>query len=124
MPTKNYDTELLTAWEETYKKGQLSFWMLLSIHSQSRYVEEIQECIKELTNGYIDCEHQSIYRSLRKFHKLEIVDFELKPGHKGPDRKYYFLTKLGKKLLREFTARNINIFYDKKIKNLLKEITS
>ena len=109
MPTKNYDTELLTAWEETYKKGQLSFWMLLSIHSQSRYVEEIQECIKELTNGYIDCEHQSIYRSLRKFHKLEIVDF---------------LTKLGKKLLREFTARNINIFYDKKIKNLLKEITS
>ena len=114
-----YKAELLSSWEETYKKGQLTFWLLLSLRDRSLYVDEIQDFITSLTRGTISCENQSIYRALRKYYDLEIVDYELKEGNKGPNRKYYFLTKIGKELLLEFTQRNISLFYDKKIADLL-----
>ncbi|AXT20724.1 PadR family transcriptional regulator [Flavobacteriaceae bacterium AU392] len=114
-----YKTKLLSSWEETYKKGQLTFWLLLSLKNDSLYINEIQDFIKSITKGTISCEDQSIYRSLRKYYDLEIVDYELKEGYKGPNRKYYFLTKIGKELLHTFIQRNISLFYDKEVTDLL-----
>jgi len=119
-----YKTKLLTNWEETYKKGQLTFWILLALKDKSIYVSEIKDFIESITNGTISCEDQSVYRALRKYYDLEIVDYELKKGNKGPDRKYYFLTTIGKELLSEFTQRNISIFYDKKVFDLINNKTS
>ena len=121
---KKYKTDLLTSWEETYKKGQLTFWLLLALRDKSLYVSEIKEFIESATNGTISCEDQSIYRSLRKYYDLEIVDYELRQGHKGPDRKYYFLTIIGKELLHEFTQRNISILYNKKLSDLINNKTT
>ena len=104
-----YKADLLTSWEETYKKGQLTFWLFLALRDEPLYVSEIIEFIESATNGTISCEEQSVYRSLRKYYDLEIVDYELRQGHKGPDRKYYYLTVIGKELLHEFTQRNISI---------------
>jgi DNA-binding PadR family transcriptional regulator len=47
------------------------------------------------------------------------VEYEHKEGNKGPDRKYYFLTPLGKELLKEFITRNIKLFYKEEIKKLI-----
>ena len=116
---KTYKAELLAGWEATYKKGQLTFWLLLAIRDQARFVNEIKEFIESTTNNTISCEEQSIYRSLRKFFDLEIVDFELREGHKGPDRKYYYLTQIGKDLLNDFTERNISILYNKNLSSLI-----
>ncbi|MEO9483988.1 MAG: PadR family transcriptional regulator [Ekhidna sp.] len=116
---ETYQSALLAGWEETYKKGQLTFWLLLSLRDEPLYVTEIQTFIKNITADTISCEDQSLYRALRKYYDLEIVDFELRQGHKGPDRKYYFLTKIGKKLLSDFTQRNISIFYTKKLATLI-----
>lgn len=116
---KIYQQTLLSSWEETYKKGQLTFWLLLSLRDNKLYLNEIQDFIKRITKGTISCENQSLYRALRKHYDLEIVDYILKDGSKGPDRKYYFLTETGEELLQQFIERNISLFYDKKIKDIL-----
>ncbi len=117
--TEKYKTDLLASWEETYKKGQLTFWMLLALRDNKLYVSDIKNFIQTATNGTLSCEEQSIYRSLRKYYDLEIVDYELREGHKGPNRKYYFLTEVGKDLLSKFIERNISLFYSKKIADLI-----
>jgi len=117
---EKYRQDLLKAWEETYKKGQLTFWLLLSLRDQPRFVGEIREFIEALTEGAVTCEEQSLYRALRKFYSLEMVEYELREGNKGPDRKYYSLTPLGLELLKEFIKRNIRILYNRELANLLK----
>ena len=113
-------TDLLNSWEETYKKGQLTLCIFLSLKDGDKYVDEIKSFIENMSNNTISCEEQSIYRSLRKYLHLGIVEFNLKEGNKGPERKYYKLTELGDNLLNQFIERNINLFYDEKIKKLLK----
>jgi DNA-binding PadR family transcriptional regulator len=111
--------ELLFAWEETYKKGQLTLWVFLSLKEGKKYVEEIKAFVEEQSNQTMTCESQSLYRNLRKFQHLGVVDFEAGAGSKGPERKYYFLTELGHELLNSFIDRNIALFFNKRIKNLI-----
>jgi len=111
--------ELLSAWEETYKKGQLTLWIFLSLKEGKKYVDEIKTFVEEHSNQTMTCENQSLYRNLRKFQHVGVVDFETGEGNKGPERKYYFLTEIGQKLLNSFIDRNISLFFDKRIKNLI-----
>ena len=119
MKDEQYKNELLSAWEETYKKGQLTFWIFLALRESPKYVSEIRGFIENSTRGVITCEEQSLYRSLRKFYDLEMVDFDTGKGNKGPDRKYYSLTALGEELLAEFIERNINLLYYDELKKLI-----
>ena len=111
--------ELLNAWEETYKKGQLTLWIFLALKEGPKYVNELQETIERFSKGTIRAEEQSLYRTLRKFYHLKMVDFSSGKGHKGPDRKYYHLTQLGQSLLQSFIERNILIFFEDPLKELL-----
>lgn len=111
--------ELLNAWEETYKKGQLTFWVLLSLKENSKCVEDIKDFVEKMSNGYMTCEEQSLYRNLRKFQHLGIVTYDAKRVSKGPDRKYYSLTDIGKELFQRFVERNILIFSKETIYNLI-----
>ena len=88
--------ELLNAWEETYKKGQLTFWVFLALKDSNKCVEDIKEFVEKMSDGSMSCEEQSLYRNLRKFQHLEIVAYDSKRVSKGPDRKYYYLTDIGK----------------------------
>lgn len=111
--------ELLNAWEETYKKGQLTLWVFLALKEERKCVEEIKEFVERMSEGTMSCEEQSLYRNLRKFQHLEIVAYESKKVSKGPDRKYYYLTETGKELFKRFVERNILIFTKESIINLL-----
>ncbi len=112
-------TELLSAWEETYKKGQLTLWIFLALKEEEKYVDDIKTFVEEQSKQTMSCEEQSLYRTLRKFQHLGVVDFKTGKGNKGPERKYYFLTDLGQTLLTQFINRNISLFFNEKIKNLL-----
>lgn len=112
--------ELLAAWEETYKKGQLTLWIFLSLKDGKKYVDEIKSFVEEQSRHTMSCESQSLYRNLRKYQHVGVVDFTTGVGNKGPERKYYFLTDLGQQLLDQFIARNINLFFNERIKNLFK----
>jgi DNA-binding PadR family transcriptional regulator len=116
---EKYQRDLLEAWEETYKKGQLSFWLFLSLKEGEKYMDEIRAFITDNTKGTLTCEEQSLYRTLRKYRELGMIDFRTGPGAGGPERKYYFLTLLGKDLLRQFIKRNIKLFYEPQIQSLI-----
>lgn len=111
--------ELLNAWEETYKKGQLTLWVFLALREGRKCVEDIKEFVERMSEGTMSCEEQSLYRNLRKFQHLEIVAYESKKVSKGPDRKYYYLTETGEELFKRFVERNILIFTKESIINLL-----
>lgn len=112
--------ELLSSWEETYKKGQLTLWVFLSLQEDTKYVDEIKSFVESKSMGTMTCEEQSLYRVLRKYEHIGILNYELRKGHKGPERKYYRLTELGQRLFSEFVKRNIRLFYAEEIKSLLK----
>lgn len=118
---EKYQEELLAAWEETYKKGQLTLWIFLALKESEKYVDEIKEFVEERTMGTLSCEEQSLYRTLRKYRELGMVGFNTAPGEGGPERKYYYLTELGLMLLHRFTERNIKLFYNSEIKKLMFE---
>lgn len=118
---RSYISELLQTWEETYKKGQLTLWLLMALKERPRYATEVREFIYLTAGGTIGCEEQSVYRALRKFYDLEIVDFELRDGNSGPSRKYYFLTEIGSELLKTFIERNIKVMYSRKLSKMFME---
>ena len=111
--------ELLSSWEETYKKGQLTLWIFLSLRESKKYVDEIKRFVEEKSRKTMVCEEQSLYRVLRKYEHIGVLKHELRKGNKGPERKYYYLTDLGHDLFHQFVERNIHLFYLVEIKNLL-----
>lgn len=119
MGKNNQLSDLLSAWEETYKKGQLTLWIFLSLKEGEKYVDEIKNFVEEQSEHTMTCESQSLYRNLRKYQHIGVVDYKTGLGNKGPERKYYFLTELGAELLDTFIERNINLFFNERIKNLI-----
>ena len=109
MPN-NQITELLTTWEKNYKKGLLTFWLLLLLHSQKAYAFEMSSLIEELSQGSVQVDDNSIYRALKRFTKMGLVASDWQDSSQGPPRKYYCLTNLGKHLLKIFIQQNILIF--------------
>ena len=102
--------ELLTTWEETYKKGLLSFWILLLLYERPSYPYEMSTEVTKISQGTISVDDNSIYRALNRFESVGIVKSELQQSNTGPQRRYYTLTNKGKNLLTEFTKRNIQVF--------------
>lgn len=103
-------TELLTKWEETYKKGLLSFWILLLLYERPSYPYEMSPEITKISQDTISVDDNSIYRALNRFEAVGIVKSELQQSSTGPQRRYYSLTDTGKALLTQFIQRNIQVF--------------
>ena len=103
-------SDLLTKWEETYKKGLLSFWILLLLYERASYPYEMSAEVSKISQGTISVDDNSIYRALNRFESVGIVRSELQQSSTGPQRKYYSLTNTGKTLLTEFIQRNIQVF--------------
>jgi PadR family transcriptional regulator PadR len=102
--------DLLETWEGTYKKGLLSFWLLLLLNERPCYAGEMGLLVRELSQNTLSADDNSIYRALNRFEELGIIRGELQPSSLGPSRRYYQLTLAGSDLLVEFTRRNILVF--------------
>jgi DNA-binding PadR family transcriptional regulator len=103
-------SDLLSKWEETYKKGLLSFWILLLLYERPSYPYEMSAEVAKLSQGTISVDDNSIYRALNRFESVGIVVSELQQSTTGPQRRYYSLTNKGKALLTAFIQRNIQVF--------------
>jgi DNA-binding PadR family transcriptional regulator len=103
-------SELLTKWEESYKKGLLSFWILLLLHERTSYPYEMSAEVAKISQGTISVDDNSIYRALNRFESVGIVKSGLQQSSTGPQRRYYSLTSAGKALLAQFIQRNIQVF--------------
>jgi DNA-binding PadR family transcriptional regulator len=115
---------LLTQWEGTYKKGLLSFWLLLLLSQRQAYPYEMKAAIEELSQNSISADENSIYRALKRLAQSGIVDSEVQPSESGPNRRYFFLTDLGQKLLTSFVSRNILVFQHPVVADLIQKAVS
>jgi PadR family transcriptional regulator PadR len=117
----NLDT-LLSTWEEVYKRGLLSFWILLLVQYKKSYAYEMAEKIVQVSQGSISADEKSIYRAFRRFEKAGILQSKRENSNVGPPRKYYFITQLGKRLLESFIERNLMIFYEPEIQSKIYDV--
>jgi len=101
---------LLENWESVYKKGLLTFWLLLLLHEKPCYPYEMSAEVMRLSEGTISADDNSIYRAISRFEEMGLVVSERGQSQLGPPRKYYRLTDDGRELLRRFIQRNILIF--------------
>jgi PadR family transcriptional regulator PadR len=101
---------LLTKWEGVYKKGLLSFWILLLLNERPAYAYEMANEIHDMSQGTMTVDEKSLYRALNRFESAGILHSEKKKSDVGPARRYYFLSDLGKELLVRFTKRNVLVF--------------
>jgi PadR family transcriptional regulator PadR len=116
----SYERKLLEGWEEVFKKGQLTLWIMLALKDGSKHMSEIKHFIYRATNGTLTADNQSMYRALRRYYDTELVDFKQEPGKGGPDLKVYSLTDIGVRVLDQFTKRNIlEVFFKPEIKSLI-----
>ncbi|MGD0706942.1 MAG: PadR family transcriptional regulator [Anaerolineaceae bacterium] len=104
------DDELLQKWEETYKKGLLSLWILLLLAERPSYPFEMRPLLEEISQGMMSADDNSIYRALARFQDMGLTDSDTQPSKQGPYRRYYHLTDKGRLLLKRFIERNILIF--------------
>ena len=101
---------LLENWESVYKKGLLTFWILLLLDEKPCYPYEMSAEVMRLSQGTISADDNSIYRAVGRFEEMGLVVSERGESQLGPPRKYYRLTENGRELLRRFIQRNILIF--------------
>jgi len=102
--------DLLLTWETNYKKGLLSFWMLLVLHERPAYALELGGLVEAASAGSLTADENSIYRAANRFEHLGLIEGDSRPSPNGPPRRYYRLTPAGLSLLQAFTERNISIF--------------
>ena len=114
--------DLLLRWESNYKKGLLSFWVLLVLREQPSYALELGGQIEQASAGSLTADDNSLYRALNRFERLDLIRGESRPSDVGPDRRYYRLTAKGVGLLRKFTERNILIFQRPEVQQRLEAL--
>ena len=98
---------LLTRWEQTYKRGLLSFWILLLLEQREMYPYEMSNEIVTISHGSISADNNSIYRALKRFSNAGLVQSRKEPSATGPARRYFTLTDKGGELLALFIRRNL-----------------
>jgi PadR family transcriptional regulator PadR len=113
---------LLEQWESVYKKGLLTFWVLLLLHERPSYVFEMGQQLDSISQGSISADEKSLYRALRRFEAMGVVESSWQLSDLGPRRRYYALTGLGTALLRQFAQRNILIFREPAVKGRLEAL--
>ena len=121
MKDNTLDT-LLAQWEGSYKKGLLSFWLMLLLSGRKAYPYEIKDAILELSRNSISADENSIYRALNRLAGSGLVASELQSSETGPSRRYFSLTDRGLDLLRRFISRNILIFQDPVVAGSIKKV--
>ena len=112
---------LLSQWEETYKKGLLTFWLLLLLSQRKAYPYEMKSAIIDLSQNTISAEENSIYRALNRLAQYGIVESEMRLSETGPNRRYFSLTDDGKELLVRFITRNIQVFQHPVVAELIQK---
>lgn len=121
MPHQRLE-DLLSTWEGNYKKGLLTFWLLLILHEREAYAFEMGQLVSDLSLGTIIADENSIYRALNRFENLGIVISSWRDSDIGPRRRYYRLTVIGMELLRMFIKRNILLFQNETVSKRVHQV--
>lgn len=116
----DYEHKVLAGWEEIYKRGLLTMWLLLAVRDQPKYSTEIADFVATHTNRTMTVDERSLYRAMRRLAQIELVEVDLRPADRtGADRKYYHLTPSGHRVLQAFLDKHIRSLYSTDTRALL-----
>lgn len=117
-----YEQNLVDSWEATYKQGQLTMWVLLSLYESPKTLPAIRAYLQEASQGTMKADDKSLYRSLRRYYAAEMVNFVDQPSKNGgPPTKLYSLSEIGLRVLHQFIHRNLSVQQEnKQIKEILR----
>lgn len=120
---EQFERKILSTWEEVYKKGQLTLWLLLAFKESPKDMSSTKTFITESTDNSLTADDMSMYRALRRLVQMKLIDFtEEDSSRGGPNRKVYKLSDTGKRVLSQFVKKNIaEIYYKPNIKKLILE---
>ena len=114
---------LVADWDDVYKKGQLTFWILLAIYDGKKYAAQINDFMYAATDGAFEVKEQSLYRALRRFSGMKLVHItEEESPNSGPKRKYYQLSETGEKVLGTFVKLHMRPLLTPNIVKLINEL--
>lgn len=116
------DGTVLAQWEEVYKRGLLTFWILLLLNEREMYAYEMRASIAEVSQGTIDVDDNSIYRALKRFSQAGFVRSDLRASTAGPARRYFTLTSRGRALLAGFIERNLLVFQSPRVVKMVRRV--
>jgi PadR family transcriptional regulator PadR len=117
-----YELQLLIAWEEIAKRGQLTTWIFLALKDGPKHMAEIKSFISSVTHDVIVADNQSMYRALRRYKDTAMISFVTQPGDGGGELKLYSLTSIGINVLSAFMKRTVvDIYYQDYVKKLIEE---
>lgn len=116
-----YEEKLLENWEDVFRQGLLTFWVLVAVSQKEMTVPEIRHSVLNLTDNTYKTSDQALYRLLRKHYDLEIVGIREIKGNAGPNKKLYKLSAIGQRLLLQFSNRNIILFMQPSVQLLIKK---
>ena len=122
---RTYMDDLVYEWDEVYKKGQLSLWVLLSIYEAKKYAAEIAEYMYDATNGTFEVKEQSLYRALRRFKGMGMVSVSEEDSPSGgPKRKFYELTPTGRAVLARFIELHLTPLMKPSVIRIIEQASS
>lgn len=105
--------EFIQKWSSQVKKGVLSYIVLVVLEKRECYGYELIEEIKQHTD--MEIAEGTLYPLLNRLKKSGMVEAKWVERESGIPRKYYHLTKNGKKTLQE-----MHIYWDKLNYSLVK----
>lgn len=90
-------------------KGSTSMILLSLLAEKEMYGYEITEKIQDLSEGYLTYKEGTLYPALKRLELSGLVESYWENSSDGPRRKYYRITKTGKKALGD-QKREWNLF--------------
>ncbi|MFW9878120.1 MAG: PadR family transcriptional regulator [Candidatus Thorarchaeota archaeon] len=105
--------------KQQMRRGILEFCILLVISRHASYVNNI---LKELKKADLIVVEGTIYPLLTRLKNSGLLDYDWRESKSGPPRKYYSLTKKGKKTLQELLKTWKSL--DNSINALIKKFNS
>ncbi|MFO7916402.1 MAG: PadR family transcriptional regulator [Candidatus Krumholzibacteriales bacterium] len=97
----------LRIWSREYKKGFLTYFILLLLKDTPMYGLEIANKLKHISDRSVRLHGSNIYQILKKLKLHGMVSSKMKDSIKGPSRKYYYIEEKGTELLVVFTQEYV-----------------
>jgi PadR family transcriptional regulator, regulatory protein PadR len=80
-------------------KGSTAIVLLSLLEEKDMYGYEITEKVNEMSEGYLSFKEGTLYPALKRLELSGLVEGYWEKSSDGPRRKYYQITKIGKKAL-------------------------
>ncbi len=95
--------EIAPEWTAELKKGSVQLLLLAILRDRPKYGFQIIRELRDATDGFFDLKEGTLYPALRKLEAKGYLEGNWQTEVEGSPRRYYQITKLGRKALEEAT---------------------